>query len=62
MKLTKKHAIMQSLDSMSPSETEELLTFIRGLLYNPKNDYQYLQKRSKGMHEIRTALKEACIF
>ncbi len=53
---------MQSLDSMSPSETEELLSFIRGLLYNPANDYQYLQKKKRGLHEIRTALKETCLF
>ncbi|MEJ2005534.1 MAG: hypothetical protein P8X57_11340, partial [Cyclobacteriaceae bacterium] len=62
MKISKKQAIMQSLDSMSPSETEDLLKFIRGLLYNPANDYRYLERKKEGMREIRRALEEAPVF
>jgi hypothetical protein len=62
MKILKKQAIVQSLDSMSPSETEELLNYIRSLLYNPENDFRYLQKRKQGITEIRDALKEGYTF
>ncbi|MCA6078422.1 hypothetical protein [Fulvivirga sedimenti] len=54
---TKKQAILQSLESMSASETEQLLSFIRGLLYNPSNDYSHLCRRAHGMREIRQALR-----
>ena len=62
MKILKKQAIMQSLDSMSPSETEDLLNYIRSLLYNPENDIRYLQKRKQGITEIRDALKKGYTF
>ena len=62
MTTTKKQAILQSLESMSAAETEALLCFIRGMLYNPSNDYSYLQKKAKGMKQIRKALKAEPIF
>jgi len=62
MKISKKQAILQSLENMSPSETEELLSFIRGLLYNPANDMNELRKKTRGIREIRNALKESCAF
>jgi hypothetical protein len=62
MKILKKQAIVQSLNSMTPSETEELLNYIRSLLYNPENDFRYLQKRKRGITEIRDALREGYTF
>lgn len=57
MNAVKKQAILQSLESMDAAEMEELLQFIRGLLYNPSNDYSHMRRKAQGMNEIRQALK-----
>lgn len=62
MTTLKKQAIVQSLDSMSAAETELLLSYIRGLLYNPDNDLQILRKKARGMREIKQALMEELPF
>jgi hypothetical protein len=62
MKLTQKQAIVQSLDSMNHTETDQLIQYIRDLLYNPQNDMDYLRKRSRGMSQIREALHGSIAF
>ena len=62
MTTIKKQAIVQSLDSMSAAETEQLLSYIRSLLYNPENDLLYLRKKAHGMREIKQALMEELPF
>ena len=62
MTTTKKQAILHSIDGMNASETEQLLTFIRGLLYNPANDMHRMRKKAQGMLEIRRAIAELPMY
>ena len=56
MTTIQKQALVQSLESMDSRETDQLIAFVRGLLYNPKNDMDYLRKRTRGMKEIKAAI------
>lgn len=56
--ITKKQAILQSLEAMDASEMEKVLDYIKDLLYNPVNDLNYQQIKQQAMQEIRTALNK----
>ena len=54
--IIKKQAIMQSLESMNAKEMDQLMKYIKDMLYNPKNDLSYMQFKQKAMNEIQDAL------
>lgn len=54
--LTKKQAILQSLEAMNASEMEKVLDYIKDMLYDHANDRNYQEFRKKAMQEIRVAL------
>ncbi|MEQ8927891.1 MAG: hypothetical protein RLO81_18890 [Fulvivirga sp.] len=56
---TKKQAIVQSIDSMNEAEMEKVIGFIRGLIYSPDLDQDYLEFKRKGLKEIQDALSSA---
>ncbi|MTI21277.1 hypothetical protein E1176_09615 [Fulvivirga sp. RKSG066] len=56
--LTKKQALLQSLDSMNASEMDKVLGYVRDTIYKEANDSNYLNFKSKALKEIRTALKQ----
>lgn len=53
---TKKQALLQAVESMNPSEMDQVMTYIKDLLYNPQNDYRYLELKRKALSEIQDAL------
>ncbi|GAA0891684.1 hypothetical protein GCM10009122_13630 [Fulvivirga kasyanovii] len=55
--ITKKQAILQSLEAMDASEMEKVLDYIKDLLYNPANDLNYQKVKQQAMREIQHALK-----
>jgi len=55
--LTKKQAILQSLDAMSSTEMDKVLDYVKDMLYNEENDLNYLQFKRKAIQEIQDALK-----
>ncbi|MBL6446322.1 hypothetical protein JMN32_08380 [Fulvivirga sp. 29W222] len=55
--ITKKQAILQSLEAMDASEMEKVLDYIKDLLYNPSNDSNYQKVKQQAMREIQRALK-----
>lgn len=54
--LIKKQAIIQAVESMDAKEAEQVMTYIKDLLYNPKNDFNYLKLKRKALNEIQEAL------
>ena len=56
--ITKKQAILQSLDSMSASEMDKVLDYVKDMLYNEENDINYQSFKSNALKEIQTALKK----
>lgn len=56
--LTKKQAILQSLDSMNHVEMDQVLDYIKDLLYNTDNDWDYVTFKQEAMREIQAALKK----
>jgi len=55
--LTKKQAIVQSLESMNASEMDRVLDYIEGLLYNESLDQNYVDFKEKALREIQHALQ-----
>jgi hypothetical protein len=51
-----KLAILQSLDTMDPVQTEKVLAYIKGIL-QPATDYRSFKKEA--MKEIRKALRKS---
>ena len=51
-----KHQIMESLDSLDQQQTEEVLEYIKGLLYTPRSDADYKKLKRDALKEIRQAL------
>ena len=56
-KTIKKMAIMQSLEEMNASEMDLVMKYIKDMLYNPQNDYSYMELKRKALSEIQEALK-----
>ena len=56
--LTKKQAILQSLEAMNASEMEKVLDYIKDLLYDHHHDHNYQQFKQNAMKEIEKALKK----
>jgi len=54
--LIKKQAIIQAVESMDAKEAEQVMTYIKDLLYNQKNDFNYLKLKRKALNEIQEAL------
>jgi hypothetical protein len=54
--LTKKQAIVMSLESMNTKETERLISFIKEILYQPDKEAGYLEFKEHALQEIRDAL------
>ncbi len=54
--LVKKQAILQSLDSMNDSEMENVLDYIKQLLYNSDLDRDYQAFKKNAMDQINKAL------
>ncbi len=53
----KKQAIVQSIDSMNAAEMEKVIKFIKGLIYSPELDQNYLDFKKQALTEIQEALK-----
>lgn len=56
--LTKKQAILQSLEAMNASEMEKVLDYIKGMLYDPHQARNYQQFKQQAMKQIEKALKK----
>lgn len=56
--LTKKQAILQSLDAMNASEMEKVLDYIKNLLYDQRHDRNYERLKERAMKEIKKALRK----
>ena len=54
--VVKKQAILQSLDSMNDSEMEDVLGYIKQLLYNADLDRDYQAFKKNAMNQINQAL------
>ena len=52
----KKQAILQSLDSMNTAEMEDVLAYIKQLLYNEQLDRDYQAFKKNAMDQINKAL------
>ncbi len=51
-----KHQILESLDSLDPSQTEKVLEYIRVLLYTKKDETSHQRLKREALKEIRQAL------
>lgn len=51
-----KHQILESLDSLDPSQTEKVLEYIRVLLYTKKEETSHQRLKREALKEIRQAL------
>ncbi len=56
--ITKKQAIMQSLEGMNAQEMEQVLTYVKNMLYNEHNDLSYQNFKSQALKEIQDALNK----
>ncbi|MEM9858901.1 MAG: hypothetical protein AAF843_16195 [Bacteroidota bacterium] len=54
--IIKKQAILQSLDSMNTAEMEDVLDYIKQLLYNEQLDRDYQAFKKNAMDQINEAL------
>ena len=54
--LTKKQSIVQSLESMNLREMDQVVDYIRDLLYTPKNDRSHQAIKQQALREIKEAL------
>lgn len=54
--LTKKQAIVQSLESMNLKEHEQLIDFIKVMIFEPERDTDYLKFKQNALKEIQDAL------
>jgi len=59
--ITKKQAIMQSLEAMSAEEMEQVLKYVKNMLYNESNDLSYQDFKSQALKEIQDALNKNSI-
>ncbi|MEP2773081.1 MAG: hypothetical protein ABJH05_13100 [Fulvivirga sp.] len=59
--ITKKQAIMQSLEAMSAEEMEQVLKYVKNMLYNESNDLSYQDFKSQALKEIKDALNKNSI-
>ncbi len=55
--ITKKQAIVQSVDAMNEREMEKVVDFIRELLHTPEQQRNYQEFKQRAMNEIQEALK-----
>lgn len=55
--IIKKQAILQSLDSMNTEEMENVLDYIKQLLYNEQLDLDYQAFKKNAMDQINQALQ-----
>jgi len=51
-----KHEILESLNSLDPSQTEKVLAYIKGLLYTTPDEASHKKFKREAMKEIRYAL------
>lgn len=56
--ITKKQAIVQSLEAMSAEEMEQVLKYVKNMLYNESNDLSYQDFKSQALKEIQDALNK----
>jgi len=54
--VTKKQAIMQSLEAMNASEMEKVIDYIKDLLYTEEQDMSYQNFKRNAIKEIQQAL------
>lgn len=54
--IVKKQAILQSLDSMNTAEMDDVLDYIKQLLYNERLDRDYQTFKKNAMDQINKAL------
>lgn len=59
--ITKKQAIVQSLEAMSAEEMEQVLKYVKNMLYNESNDLSYQDFKSQALKEIKDALNKNSI-
>ncbi|MEM9391688.1 MAG: hypothetical protein AAGA02_14515 [Bacteroidota bacterium] len=55
--IVKKQAILQSLDSMNTAEMDDVLDYIKQLLYNEQLDRDYQAFKKNAMDQINKALR-----
>ena len=55
---TKLNEILDQLEALDQSQVNEVLTYIRSILYVPKNDYGNTIFKENAMDEIRRALRK----
>ena len=56
--ITKKQAILQSLEGMNPQEMDQVLDYVKQMLYNESNDLSYQNFKSQALKEIQEALNK----
>ncbi len=54
--ITKKQSIVQSLESMNQTEMDQVIDYIRDLLYRPENDRSHQCLKQQALKEIKEAL------
>ena len=54
--VTKKQSIVQSLESMNLREMDQVVDYIRDLLYRPQNDRSHQAIKQQALKEIKEAL------
>jgi hypothetical protein len=54
---TKKQEILSQLDSLDQQHAEQVLEYIKDMLYDQKNDLAYVNFRQNALREIKEALK-----
>lgn len=51
-----RHQILESLNSLDANQADEVLKFIKGLLYNTSDEASKKRLKQEAMKEIRSAL------
>lgn len=51
-----KNEILESLEALDPSQAEQVLAYIKGLLQSPQDEASYRKLKRNALKEIRQAL------
>lgn len=56
--ITKKQALLQSIEGMNSAEMDQVINYVKKLLYNESNDWDYLRFKKEALKEIQSALQQ----
>lgn len=56
--ITKKQALLQSIEGMNQAEMDKVIDYIKMMLYNADNDWSYLNFKKEALREIQSALHQ----